>query len=86
MSTLAHVPERERLTLPETLSDSGVMAVRQLRKVARRPTYVVFALIQPVMFVLMFRYVFGGAIGTGGLDYVDFLMPGIMVQAAIFGA
>jgi len=38
------------------------------------------------MFVLLFRYVFGGAIDTGGVDYVDFLMPGIMVQTAIFGA
>jgi ABC-2 type transport system permease protein/oleandomycin transport system permease protein len=85
MTTVAYT-ERERLTLPETLADSRVMASRQLRKVFRRPTYVVFVLVQPVMFVLMFRYVFGGAIDTGSVDYVDFLMPGIMVQAAIFGA
>jgi ABC-2 type transport system permease protein/oleandomycin transport system permease protein len=87
MSTIARVaPERERLTLPEILADSRLMAIRQLRKVLRRPTYVVFAFVQPVMFVLMFRYVFGGAISTGSVDYVDFLMPGIMVQTAIFGA
>jgi ABC-2 type transport system permease protein/oleandomycin transport system permease protein len=85
MTALAYT-DRERLTLPETVADSRVMAARQLRKVSRRPTYVVFALVQPVMFVLMFRYVFGGAIDTGSVDYVDFLMPGIMVQAAIFGA
>jgi ABC-2 type transport system permease protein/oleandomycin transport system permease protein len=85
MTALAYT-ERERVTLPETLADSRVMAARQLRKVSRRPTYVVFALVQPVMFVLMFRYVFGGAIDTGSVNYVDFLMPGIMVQAAIFGA
>jgi ABC transporter DrrB family efflux protein len=85
MTTIAYT-ERERLTLPETLADSRVMAARQLRKVMRRPTYVVFVLVQPVLFVLMFRYVFGGAITTGSVDYVDFLMPGIMVQAAIFGA
>ena len=63
-----------------------MLAVRQLRKILRKPTYIVFAFVQPVMFVLLFRYVFGGAIDTGGVDYVDFLMPGIIVQTAIFGA
>jgi ABC transporter DrrB family efflux protein len=86
MSTMQIAAERSRLTLPETLADSRVMAARQLRKTLRRPTYVVFAFVQPVMFVLLFRYVFGGAIDTGGVDYVDFLMPGIIVQTAIFGA
>ena len=79
-------PERDRLTISETLADSRVMAVRQLRKNLRRPTLIVFAFVQPVMFVLLFRYVFGGAINTGGVDYVDFLIPGIIVQTAIFGA
>jgi ABC-2 type transport system permease protein/oleandomycin transport system permease protein len=78
-------PERRRLTLSETIADSRVMAARQLRKTLRRPMLIVFAFVQPVLFVLMFRYVFGGAIHTG-VDYVDFLMPGIMVQTAIFGA
>ena len=55
-----------RLTLAETLADSRVMAARQLRKTLRRPTYIVFSFVQPVMFVLLFRYVFGGAIDTGG--------------------
>jgi ABC transporter DrrB family efflux protein len=87
MTALTHAaPERRRLTLPETIADSRVMAARQLRKNLRRPTYVVFSFVQPVIFVLLFRYVFGGAINTGGVDYVDFLMPGIMVQTAIFGA
>ncbi len=72
--------------MAETIADSRVLATRQLRKVLRRPTYIVFAFVQPVMFVLLFRYVFGGAIDTGGIAYVDFLMPGIMVQTAIFGA
>jgi ABC-2 type transport system permease protein/oleandomycin transport system permease protein len=78
--------ERQRLTLGETFADSRVLATRQLRKILRRPTLVVFAFVQPVMFILLFRYVFGGAIDTGGVDYVDFLVPGIMVQTAIFGA
>ncbi|HEY4094946.1 MAG TPA: ABC transporter permease [Baekduia sp.] len=79
-------PERSRLTLAETLADSRVMATRQLRKTLRRPSLIVFAFVQPVMFVLLFRYVFGGAINTGSVSYVDFLMPGIIVQTAIFGA
>jgi ABC-2 type transport system permease protein/oleandomycin transport system permease protein len=46
----------------------------------------VFATIQPVIFVLMFRYVFGGAIKVPGVPYVDYLMPGIFVQTVVFGA
>jgi ABC-2 type transport system permease protein/oleandomycin transport system permease protein len=80
------VRERNRLTLSETLADSRVMTTRQLRKTLRRPTYIVFSFVQPVIFVLLFRYVFGGAIQTGGVAYVDFLMPGIFVQTAIFGS
>ncbi len=78
--------ERQHLTLSETLGDTRVMAVRQLRKNLRRPTYIVFSFVQPVIFVLLFRFVFGGAIHTGPVAYVDFLMPGIIVQTAVFGA
>ena len=85
MTTIAYT-ERERLTLPETLADSRVMAARQLRKVLRRPVYVVFAFVQPVLFVLMFRYVFGGSIQIPGVDYVNYLMPGIFAQVVAFGA
>jgi ABC transporter DrrB family efflux protein len=87
MTATTHpAPERLRLTLSETIADSRVMAARQLRKNLRRPTYIVFSFVQPVIFVLLFRYVFGGAIHTGGIDYVNFLLPGIIVQTAIFGA
>ncbi len=80
------IPERGRLTLAETIADSRVMATRQLRKIARRPMYVVYLFVQPVIFVLLFRYVFGGAIATGPVSYVDYLMPGIIVMTAVFGA
>jgi ABC-2 type transport system permease protein/oleandomycin transport system permease protein len=80
------VPERRRLTLAETWADSRVMAARQIRKTLRRPVFLTFVLVQPVMFLLLFRYVFGGAIDTGGVAYIDFLLPGIVVQSAIFGA
>jgi ABC-2 type transport system permease protein len=75
-----------RLTLIETIADTRVMAARQLRKVLRRPMYVAYLFVQPVIFVLMFRYVFGGAIDTGRVSYVDYLMPGIIAMTAIFGA
>src|SRR5579872_2076049 len=79
-------PERGRLTLAETFADSKVMAARQLRKILRRPMYVVYLFVQPVMFVLLFRYVFGGAINTGRVSYVNYLMPGIIAMTAIFGS
>jgi ABC transporter DrrB family efflux protein len=86
MSANILVPDRPRPTLAETFADSRVMAVRQLRKIVRRPMYVVYLFVQPVIFVLLFRYVFGGAINTGRVSYVDYLMPGIIVMTAIFGA
>jgi ABC transporter DrrB family efflux protein len=76
----------ERLTLSETLADSRLMAERQLRKVLRRPMYTVYLFVQPVILVLLFRYVFGGAIATGRFSYVDFLLPGIIVMTAVFGS
>jgi ABC transporter DrrB family efflux protein len=85
-AAVAAAPEPTRVSLSETVADSRVMAARQLRKTLRRPTYLSFVLIQPVMFVVLFRYVFGGAIDTGGVPYVDFLLPGIIVQTAVFGA
>jgi ABC-2 type transport system permease protein/oleandomycin transport system permease protein len=57
---------------------------RSLVGALRTPQVLVFALVQPVMFVLLFRYVFGGAIQTPGVDYVDYLLPGIFVQTAVF--
>jgi hypothetical protein len=52
------------------------MAPHQLRKVLRRPAYVVYLFVQPVIFVLRFRYVFGGAIRGPHTSYVSYLMPG----------
>jgi ABC-2 type transport system permease protein/oleandomycin transport system permease protein len=87
MTTIdAAIPERPRLTLSETIADSRVMAARQLRKILRRPTYIVYLFVQPVILVLLFRYVFGGAIDTGDISYVDYLMPGIITMTAVFGA
>ncbi|HEX4281371.1 MAG TPA: ABC transporter permease [Solirubrobacteraceae bacterium] len=87
MSATAQViPSRGRVSLAETATDSRIMAARQLRKVLRRPMFVVYLFVQPVIFVLLFRYVFGGAIKAPHISYVDYLIPGIIVMTAIFGA
>jgi ABC transporter DrrB family efflux protein len=67
------------------VSDMLVLARRTLLRVRRQPDLLVGYTIQPIMFVLLFLYVFGGAIDVPGLDYVDFLIPGIIVQSMIFG-
>jgi ABC transporter DrrB family efflux protein len=66
-------------------SDALVMAERNLVRLPRAPDLLIAFTIQPVMFVLLFAYVFGGAIQTPGYDYVDFLIPGIIVQNIAFG-
>jgi ABC-2 type transport system permease protein/oleandomycin transport system permease protein len=71
--------------LTHALSDTVVLARRGLLRIPRQPDLLVGFTIQPVMFVLLFVYVFGGAIETPGVDYVDFLMPGIIVQSMVFG-
>ena len=66
-------------------SDMWVLAKRSIKRIPRQPDLLVGFTIQPVMFVLLFVFVFGGAIDTGPLDYVDFLIPGIIVQSMVFG-
>ncbi|HEY6749077.1 MAG TPA: ABC transporter permease [Mycobacteriales bacterium] len=69
------------------LRDAGAMAGRNLRRLTRQPEQIVFNLVSPIMFVLLFRYVFGGAIsGLQGLNYVNYLIPGIAVQTVLFSA
>jgi ABC-2 type transport system permease protein len=68
-----------------TFDDTLVLARRNLMRIPRQPDLLIAYTVQPVMFVLLFVYVFGGAIQTPGFDYVDFLMPGIIVQSIAFG-
>jgi ABC-2 type transport system permease protein/oleandomycin transport system permease protein len=69
------------------VTDTVSIAWRNLTKLRRSPQLLVFATVQPVIFVLLFTYVFGGAIVAPGYpDYVDYLMPGIFVQTITFGA
>jgi ABC-2 type transport system permease protein/oleandomycin transport system permease protein len=71
---------------PRIVGDALTIAWRNILNIRRTPELLVFSTIQPVIFVLMFRYVFGGAINVPGESYVDFLMPGIFVQTVTFGA
>jgi ABC transporter DrrB family efflux protein len=66
--------------------DAFAVAGRNLIAYRRIPQLLVFSTIQPVIFVIMFRYVFGGAIDVPSGQYVDFLMPGIFVQTVVFGS
>ena len=67
------------------IRDTLILAERNLVRLPRSPDLLIGFTIQPVMFVLLFAYVFGGAIVTPGFDYVDFLIPGIIVQNTAFG-
>jgi ABC transporter DrrB family efflux protein len=74
-----------RNRLAWALTDAWVVTKYNLISVPRVPEMLVFLTIQPILFVVLFRYVFGGAIDTPGLPYQDFLMPGIIVQTVAFG-
>jgi ABC-2 type transport system permease protein len=76
MSTIAHA-----------FADGSVVAKRNLIKIKRVPEVLVFVLISPIMFVLLFAFVFGGAIDPGGgIDYREFLIGGIFAQTVVFGS
>ena len=68
------------------LSDSLVIAKRNVIKIKRVPEVLIFVLISPIMFVLLFSYVFGGATVIGAEEYTEFLIGGIFAQTIVFGA
>ncbi len=89
----ARRPAQRRRVSPRELradiTDAGVVSVRNLRHFVRQPDLLVFSTIQPIMFVLLFTYVFGGAISHSlppGVSYIDYLLPGILVQSVTFRA
>ncbi len=82
-----HVPSTAELRSAWT--DALVVTGRNMRNFIRQPQLLIFSTIQPVMFVLLFAYVFGGAVKGSlppGVDYIDFLLPGIFVQSVAFRA
>src|SRR3984893_6349470 len=77
------------LGIRSAMTDAGVVTARNLRHFIRQPQLLIFSTIQPIMFVLLFAYVFGGALRgslAGGVTYIDFLLPGIFVQSVAFRA
>jgi len=75
-----------RSALYWTFADALVLAKRNLTQIPRIPEELIFSTIQPIIFVLLFRYVFGGAIAIQGTTYVNYLMAGIFAQTVIFGS
>lgn len=77
------LPHGPRWALRDSLNEAG----RHLRAMPRNAEVLIFAAIQPVMFVLLFRYVFGGSINVQGYsDYTQYLVPGIFAQTVVFGS
>jgi ABC transporter DrrB family efflux protein len=82
---------RSRTMLAHALKDTLVMTRRNLLRNLRMPQLVLFATVQPVMFLLLFNYVFGGSIGrsipaAAGGKYINYLVPGLLTQVAVFGS
>jgi ABC transporter DrrB family efflux protein len=67
------------------VTDTLIISERNLDRLRSAPDLLLAFTVQPVMFVLLFAFVFGGAIRTPGYDYIDFLIPGIIVQNIAFG-
>jgi ABC transporter DrrB family efflux protein len=87
MSTIADRRPIPHRPLWWTFADAAAVTRRNLYRYIRVPTLLLFSTIQPVMFVLLFTFVFGGAIQVPGVDnYVDYLMAGILAQTVIFGS
>lgn len=84
---LASVGPAHRSGAGGLLNDTVAMTRRNLLRLSRTPQVIVFATIQPVIFVLLFNFVFGGSIDFApGVDYIDFLIPGILVQTSLFSS
>jgi ABC transporter DrrB family efflux protein len=91
MATQTHPSPRARITPKHAAKDIAVITKRNLLRNIRLPQLLIFATVQPVMFLLLFNYVFGGAIGQAippiaQGEYINWLLPGLLIQVAAFGA
>jgi ABC-2 type transport system permease protein/oleandomycin transport system permease protein len=87
VSTAPTIERPTRTAFAWAVQDAFTVCWRNLVAMTRQPQVLVFSTIQPIVFVLMFRYVFGGAIRVPGVDhYVDYLMPGVFAQTVVFGS
>lgn len=90
-SAAQHPDKAGHISLADAIADTMVVTRRGLLRNLRLPQLLVFATIQPVMFLLLFNYVFGGVIGTqippvANGEYIIWLVPGLLVQVVVFGA
>jgi ABC-2 type transport system permease protein len=85
-SFIANIKPEKRSRLFWVLSDSWVLARRSVKHITRNLDQLLAVGLFPIMFFLLFRFVFAGAIDTGGVSYVNFLVPGVLVQMLAFGA
>src|SRR5262249_45293123 len=86
---LPHLHPPSLRSAETSATDTTVVTWRNLRHFWRQPDLLIFSTIQPIMFVILFVYVFGGAVGLAlppGVTYVDYLLPGIFVQSVTFRA
>ena len=74
------------MSFVSALGDGAIVAKRNVIKIKRVPEILVFVLLSPIMFVLLFAFVFGGAIDVAGGSYREFLIAGILAQTVVFGA
>ncbi len=85
--TTIDIATAERIAPASALANTGTITARNLRRLARVPTLIAFATVQPVLLVVLFTYVFGGAVHPPGVTrYIDYLLPGVFVLAIGFGA
>ena len=82
---------RARVSVGHAVKDTVVIVRRNLLRILRLPQLLVFATVQPVMFLILFNYVFGGSVGraipaAAGGKYINWLVPGLLLQVAAFGA
>ena len=80
----AHGAVSNHLPRGAAVSDAGVIASRNIKHLLRTPQLIVFSVVQTVMFLLLFRYVFGGSIHIPTMSYINYLVPGFFAQIAIF--
>lgn len=91
MDQAAFKRRRASVSLSQAIKDTAVIVRRNLLRVLRLPQVLVFATVQPVMFLILFNYVFGGSVGriipaAAGGEYINWLLPGLLLQVAAFGA
>ena len=80
------IADPARPTPAQAVADTAVVMRRELLATLRKPTLLVLVFVEPLMLILLFRYVFGGAIQTPNGSYVDYLVPGLLVLTAVFGS